>query len=147
MALPGIAIQLITHKTRLIVRQMWYWPWMSYPVTITLIKISVLVSFKRIFGHIPRVVKAIYIIGALVMSWGIATFFTVLFQCNPIDKAWIPFKPGHCIKLIPFLWGHSISNNLLDWSILLLPVIPIWKMHLEVKQKALVLCTFFLGSL
>lgn len=126
---------------------MFFWPELGYTIVITLIKVSILVSYHRIFGHIRWVLRSIYVIGALVVGWGIAIFFTVIFQCNPVDKAWQPMKPGKCIELIPFLWGNSISNNLLDWSILLLPVIPVWKLQMEKKQKALVLCAFFLGSL
>ncbi|KAH9871546.1 hypothetical protein J1614_005801 [Plenodomus biglobosus] len=127
--------------------KMFFWPELGYTITITLIKVSILISFKRIFGHIPWVMKCIYIIGGLCVGWGIGIFLTVVFQCNPVDKVWLPLKPGHCIELIPFLWGNSISNNLLDWSILLLPIIPVWGLQMESRQKALVLCAFFLGSL
>ncbi|KAL5115781.1 hypothetical protein ACEQ8H_006276 [Pleosporales sp. CAS-2024a] len=127
--------------------KMFFWPELGYTITITLIKVSILISFRRIFGHIPWVRNCIWVIGSLCVSWGIAIFFTVVFQCSPVDKAWLPLKPGRCIELIPFLWGNSISNNLLDWSILILPIIPVWRLQMDSKQKALVICAFFLGSL
>jgi hypothetical protein len=147
MAWLGMQRHFTKSKTRLMASQMWYWPGLTYPATSTLIKTSILVSFKRIFGYVSWVVKAIYIIGVLLISWGIGTFFTVLFRCSPIHKSWLPLRPRNCINMISFLWGHSRSNNLLDWSILLLPVIPVWKMQLEARQKTLVLGAFFLGSL
>ena len=124
-----------------------YWPELAYTIAIAMIKFSVLFSYNWIFGRLKWFRYATSIVGALTLIWFIGVFFSVLFQCVPIDKAWQPTKPGRCIDFIPFLWGNSISNTVLDYLILLLPVIPVWNLQMETVQKVLVLGSFSLGSL
>ena len=126
---------------------MFYFPELGYTILISTIKASILLSYHRIFGHITWVRRANYVLGGLVVGWCIAIFFSAMFQCTPIDKVWKPMKPGHCTQFIPFLWGNSITNNVIDWSILILPIIPVWKLQMEAKQKVLVIGAFGLGSL
>ncbi|CAG8949921.1 hypothetical protein HYFRA_00004251 [Hymenoscyphus fraxineus] len=127
--------------------KMFYWPELGYTILIATIKFSILLSYRRIFGHIQWFKYAVYTLGTLVGVWFIGVFFSVMFQCTPIDKAWFPLKEGHCIDLVPFLWGNSVSNNLLDWMILALPVVPVWRLQMEPVQKSLVLGSFLLGSI
>lgn len=123
-----------------------YFPELNYTIVVVLIKTSILFSYKRIFGHVKATKYHIYALLGLSWAWGIAFFLTITFQCNPIDKAWIPEKPGHCIPIVPFLWGNSISNFIIDWMILLVPVIPVLKLQLPMKQKVLVGLSFLFGS-
>lgn len=127
--------------------QMFFWPELGYTILVVLVKTSILFSYKRIFGHIKSTRLHIYALMALAWGWGIAVFFTCVFQCTPIDKAWQPQKPGHCIETIPFLWGNSISNFVIDWMILAVPIVPIWKLQMAPAQKSLVALSFLLGSL
>ena len=124
-----------------------YWPELAYTISIFAIKTSILLSYNRIFGRSTWFRYTNYTLGGLVLGWFIGVFFSVLFQCAPIDKAWKPMKPGHCIALIPFLWGNSISNAILDYLILSMPVGPMWSLQMETTQKLLVLWPFSLGSL
>lgn len=126
---------------------MFFWPELGYTILVVLVKTSILFSYKRIFGHVRMTRVHIYILMVLAWSWGISTFFVCVFQCTPIDKAWLPQKSGHCIKLVPFLWGNSVSNFVIDWMILAIPAIPIWKLQMAAAQKSLVALSFLLGSL
>lgn len=125
---------------------MFYWPALGYTILISTIKFSVLISYKRIFSSIRWFQHTVHILMALTGAWFIAIFFTVMFQCSPVNKVWNPMKPGQCIDFVPFLWGNSISNNILDYCILLLPVIPVWQLQLSGVQKVLLLGSFALGS-
>ncbi|KAI3324238.1 hypothetical protein HD806DRAFT_543637 [Xylariaceae sp. AK1471] len=127
--------------------KMMYWPELGYTILVTAIKISILLSYKRIFGRLKFVSVHIYVLMALTFSWGIGVFFAVLFQCYPIEKVWNHSKPGTCIDTISFLWGNSISNTILDWLILAIPAVPIWKLQMGRAQKTLVACSFAFGSL
>ena len=126
---------------------MFFWPELGYTVLVATVKMSILLSYKRLFGHHKPTRIHIYIMMGLVASWGIAIFFTCVFQCWPVDKAWKPLKPGSCIDLLPFLWGNSVSNFIIDWLILLVPARPVWKLHMDRTQKLLVGGSFALGSL
>ena len=123
-----------------------FWPELGYTILIATIKSSILLSYKRIFGRIRWFRYAVYTVGTFTAIWFFGVFFSVLFQCTPVDKSWNPTKPGHCIDLLPFLWGNSISNNIIDYLILFLPVVPVWQLQLKPLQKCLVLGSFALGS-
>ena len=134
-------------RLRLIRVQMEYWPELGYTIIIAIIKISILISYKWIFGRLIWFRYATFTIAALTSIWFFGVFFSVMFQCTPVDKAWQPTKPGHCIDFTAFLWGNSISNTVLDYLILLLPVVPVWNLQMSTVQKVLVLFSFSLGSL
>lgn len=124
-----------------------YWPELAYTIHITAIKISILISYNNIFGRLRWFRYAVYGTGTLEAVWFIGVFFSVMFQCTPIKKSWQPLQPGHCIDFIAFLWGNSISNAVLDYIILLLPVTPVLRLQMKTEQKVLLLMTFSLGSL
>ena len=127
--------------------QMEYWPELSYTILIATIKISVLISYNWIFGRLKWFRYNIYALGLLTLIWFFGVFFSALFQCTPVDKAWQPMKSGHCIDFTAFLWANSISNTALDYLILLSPVVPVLRLQMGAVQKLLVLLSFFLGSL
>ncbi|KAL8753029.1 MAG: hypothetical protein Q9184_005543 [Pyrenodesmia sp. 2 TL-2023] len=115
--------------------------------SLPLIKFSVLVSYNGIFGRLKWFRNAVITLGALTAAWFLGTFFATIFQCTPIDKAWIPSKPGHCIPLKPYLYGNAVPNAIIDFCILLLPVAPVLRLQMATTQKVLVLLSFSLGSL
>ena len=120
---------------------------LAYTITVATIKISMLLSYNRIFGRLKWFRYSLITLGTLICGWFIGTFFSFLFQCTPVDKMWDTLKPGHCIALKPFLWGNSIPNAVLDYCILLLPVLPVLKLNMGSVQKILVLASFSLDSL
>ncbi|KAK2589865.1 hypothetical protein QQS21_012456 [Conoideocrella luteorostrata] len=123
-----------------------YFPELSYTIVATLIKISILYSYKRIFGRNKWTKIHIYVLLGLSWAWGVAMFFTIIFQCTPVEKAWKPQLEGHCIPVVPFLWGNSISNFIIDRMILFVPVVPVLKLQLPNGQKILVVLSFLIGS-
>ncbi|KAI0190902.1 hypothetical protein EV127DRAFT_429258 [Xylaria flabelliformis] len=122
-------------------------PELSYPILISTIKLSILVSYKRIFNRDKRTLIHIYVLMAFSCSWGIAVFFTFLFQCWPIEKTVNPFIEGHCFEFIPFLWAISVINFTIDWLILAIPIVPVWRLQMSRTQKMLATASFALGSL
>lgn len=81
------------------------------------------------------------------MAWGLSVLLVSTFQCSPIDKAWYPRLPGHCINPQTFFWGNAISNLFLDVLILMLAVFPVWKSSMARRQKIIVTGVFALGVL
>ncbi|CAL8584258.1 hypothetical protein XPA_009864 [Xanthoria parietina] len=122
-------------------------PQLVYTVLISTIKFSILVSYYLIFGGLRWFRLATYAIGVLEGMWFVTVFITVIFECTPVSKSWRPLQPGHCINFPAFLWGNSISNTILDYMILLLPVLPVLRLQMSTGRKTLVLLAFSLGSL
>ncbi|KAH8693343.1 hypothetical protein GQ44DRAFT_744627 [Phaeosphaeriaceae sp. PMI808] len=112
---------------------------------ILLVKISVLLTYRRLFPlHEVRI--ALAIITAIVISWWIALLLVYIFQCNPISKAWLPWIEGTCINLKASFIGNAIPNILTDVAILCVPIKPVWKLHLRLAQRLSILFMFLLGS-
>lgn len=89
-----------------------------------------------------------YLIESLVIMWGFAVFFTIIFQCKPIKYFWDKsITRGTCINLIAFGQANSISNFLIDVSILVLPLPIIWKLRLPLRRKFEVMGIFLFGSM
>ncbi|CAG9972526.1 unnamed protein product [Clonostachys byssicola] len=139
--LGGSPVRL-TDSSQLIV-----FPSFSYGIATALIKTSILLSYRRIFGHMKKVRISIWILLGLTWAWCLSNIFGMAFQCSPIRKAWIPETPGTCIDLIAFLWGNSVSNLLIDWFILAVPIGPVLKLQLPLVKKILVGGAFLCGSL
>lgn len=111
------------------------------------LKASILISYDRVFGQMNWVAWAIKGMFGLSTVWFITSFFVFVFQCRPIEAAWKPLEVhGKCIDLISFIWGMSVTNFVIDWMILFLPVLPVLKLQMSLVQKALVIGSFFLGS-
>jgi hypothetical protein len=117
----------------------------GYPLAVASIKLSILVSYRRIFERVEWLRWPIYILGACSIGWACGHLFSAIFQCTPVGKAWHPHIPGHCIDLEAFVWGNAIPNAILDYLILLLPILPVWRLHMGVFQKVLVLGSLGLG--
>ncbi|KAI7775064.1 hypothetical protein LA080_007400 [Diaporthe eres] len=149
LAAEGASMEyLAQHPEKMIITlKLIYFPVLSYTLVVVFIKTSILYSYKNIFGHVKMTKYHIYILLGLTWAWGLGSFLPALFQCSPIDKAWLPMKPGHCIGLMPYLWATSISNFIIDWLILIVPIAPVLKLHLPPTQKLLVGLSFMCGSI
>jgi len=126
---------------------MFYAPEIGYTLLIGLLKISILLSYKRIFGHNRLIAWYIHILMGLSAGWLVSCLLVIIFQCWPIEKVWNPMMEGGCIDLLAFLWATSISNFVLDWLILSVPLIPIWRLQLSTVKKVFVAGSFALGSI
>jgi hypothetical protein len=127
--------------------KMFFWPALGYTILIVSVKTSILLSYKRIFGHNKSTRTHIYILLGLSWAWGIATVLVTIFQCSPVEKAWNPTMPGRCIDFVAYLWGNSVPNFIIDWLILAIPIIPVWRLQMAGVQKSLVAGSFALGSI
>ena len=64
------------------------------------IKASLMLFLRRIFGHIKAFRLAFWIVGVYVFLWWLTTFWMSVFQCWPIPVFWF-VGLGGCI---PELW-------------------------------------------
>ncbi|KAF3765113.1 hypothetical protein M406DRAFT_340580 [Cryphonectria parasitica EP155] len=117
-----------------------------YVTTVALVKLSILSMYLRIFPSRDFKIGA-YTIGSIVIAWCIAIVLVSIFQCDPIEKAWIPWMTtGTCINLRASFIGNGVPNILTDVAILAMPVKQVWHLHATMAQKISLLCTFGLGS-
>ena len=120
----------------------------TYSLTITFVKISILLLYRRIFTTAPFR-KASVAVGAACLLWFIIEVFMDIFQCHPIKAAFDPalLSTDRCIDLQSFYSGITIANLCLDVVILYLPLHMVWKLKLPTKQKLTLSGIFLFGSL
>ena len=77
----------------------------------------------------------------------VAHNFTLIFQCNPIAKGWIPSLPGVCMNQVSLLESSGPFNIISDFLIFLLPLSSIWQLKLPVRTRLGIVSAFAVGLL
>lgn len=127
--------------------QVTFWTQFTYLFAVSLIKISILLFYKSIFGTTRRFAIAVNVLGVSVLLWTITFFFASLFQAWPIQKNWYPELPGTTINEFAMYWSAAVTELFLDIATLILPWTIIWKLHLSTSRKWIVSGIFMLGGL
>lgn len=120
----------------------------TYTLTITIVKLSILVLYRRIFIT-AGFKRSTLIVGAAVMLWFIVALFTDLFQCRPFQAAFDPelLFTDQCINLQAYYWGVTASNLCLDVVMLYMPLHMVWGLKLPTRQKIALSGVFLLGGI
>lgn len=119
-----------------------------YSICITLVKISILLFYYRLFGVRKTFKKVIVCALALVTCWCVAIVLLNILQCIPIQAAWIRSYPhSKCINNNASLLGTAITNVVIDLAILGLPLEPIWRLNLTLRKKLALTAIFCIGAL
>ena len=90
-------------------------------ITLTLAKLSVIVQLYRIF-ILPKFRIVMYILGAVVIGWGLSSIFAYAFICLPVDSTWEPEKPHHCAQVKTLDAAMPVPWIVTDFAILISPL-------------------------
>jgi hypothetical protein len=118
-------------------------------VGLTLIKLSILFFFRRIF-HVRAFIWANNVVIGITLAWGIAYTFALAFQCVPVSTLWNKLESEYgenCVMVLPFYLSFAFSDLILDILIFVLPVPHLWNLVMPARQKLGVAFIFLLGSL
>ena len=123
----------------------------EYIVVITLIKVSILLQYLRIFVPNRRVNMPLYV-GIQVFMWSLVVFYLVhliltVTPCIPQRKFWDPFVSGRCIDVNALYQSSGVVNVLSDFAILILPVKPILSLQMPLRRKISTIAIFATGAL
>ena len=116
-----------------------------YNTALTLVKMSVLCFYIRVFQTVFVYKIFFWIAGALVLSWWVIFTFLSLFECTPVHKTWEPQTLGSCISHNRIFLGTAILNILIDFLLLVLPMPMIWRLQLNTGRKVALLGVFAAG--
>ena len=73
-------------------------------------------------------------------------FIFEITACTPREKIWNRLiTTGHCRNTHAMYMASGIFNVLSDFAILILPIVPIWKLQLPFKKKILMIAIFSTG--
>ncbi|KAI0011537.1 hypothetical protein F4779DRAFT_573135 [Xylariaceae sp. FL0662B] len=116
-----------------------------YNPILALVKQSVLIFLLRFSGiksFIRQVVWGTIIFNTALM---VAVFFTVIFQCLPIEKNWKPLAEGQCIKQFDFGISTACLTILTDLIAVALPFYIFLGLKMNKRRKIGLIAVFMLG--
>ena len=120
----------------------------TYSLTITSVKISLLMLYRRIFVT-DGFRKTSLVVGVLCILWCFMAVIIDIFQCSPISAAFepLPMTASQCINVQNFYWGIAGANLTLDFIILSMPLYMVSGLQLPKRQKVYLGAIFLLGGL
>ena len=109
-------------------------------------KLSILWLYTCIFTTRPFKIAA-RIIMFLVLGYGITFLCVFLTNCRPVSYSWDPVPGGYC-KSVTVEELTSVSVNMvIDTSIVILPMPPLWGLRMPIRRKIAISSLFSLGLL
>lgn len=123
---------------------------MLYITSRHLVRLSLLLFYYRLFGHIFLARRLVRLTSGLIIASCIAFDFSILFGCTPIQHFWNSWddqNEGHCISLHGIFWAGAIIDIATDLWIMLIPVPFIMQLKLSVRKRILSGIMFAFGIL
>jgi len=120
----------------------------AYSITITTVKLSLLLLLRRIFDVTTfRTWSAI--VASLCVTWLWSAILTNLLQCSPFNAAFKQelLDTEKCLPVQSWYWGITITNLVLDVVILILPMWRVMDLRLPFAKKCLLCGIFGFGGM
>lgn len=119
-----------------------------YFATACAIKTSLILLYYRLFGIVRWFRGLLAGMWLLVVGYFVADTLVAIFECTPIGYYWDKgIKGGYCIDQDAFYRWNGVANLLIDFSILVLPMMMVWRLKLDVRSKITLSGVFLLGTL
>ncbi|PYI25962.1 hypothetical protein BP00DRAFT_357175 [Aspergillus indologenus CBS 114.80] len=107
---------------------------------------SALFFYARVLSQGPsRFRYALWVVHGLNIAWSISTILMIFLTCSPIEKNWMPDRPGTCIDTKSLWLGFGTPDLIIDVLVLLLPLPMLWKLHLRLMRRLLLAGVFTCG--
>ncbi len=117
-----------------------------YKVTVCLNKVSVILLYLRIF--VAKSFRlASFAVLFVVVGYGIGGIAATIWQCVPIRGAWDKSTTATCINSDIFWVAYAVLNIVTDVMVMALPIVPIMKLQLKLRDRILLCGVFTLGGL
>ncbi|KAJ8124088.1 hypothetical protein ONZ43_g112 [Nemania bipapillata] len=119
-----------------------------YAIDVTLVKMSILALYLRLFNIHPLFKMSCYALMVIVLAWGVSVTFTTIFQCSPISAAWDKTIPNlKCFNLANFIIGSNVPNILADALIIVLPLPLVWCLKVSPMRKFGLIALFLVAAM
>ncbi|KAI1095501.1 hypothetical protein F5B19DRAFT_439760 [Rostrohypoxylon terebratum] len=118
-----------------------------WAISSSLVKLSILFFYQRVFGILRYVRFIAWFLIALVIIWMIGVTIAHALECTPIAKSWDVSLPGHCLDTVSLYMVGSISDVVMDFLILILPLPAIARLQMPMSRKIELVLIFALGGL
>ncbi|KAF7503814.1 hypothetical protein GJ744_003255 [Endocarpon pusillum] len=116
-----------------------------YALTVTLIQISIIFLYRRLFT-VRGFQIASMVVGVACFVWMVVAIVGGFLYCIPMQSFWDPLIKGHCFNYHAWFLSMEIIEVLFDVVILCLPLMMIERLHLSMRKGVVLLCLFLLGG-
>lgn len=87
------------------------------------------------------------LMGSIFLFYLVDTIFEIV-MCIPREKIWNPLMTsGYCFDSNAAYMATGVFNVISDFSILILPMLPIWRLQMPLKRKIMMIGVFATGIL
>lgn len=128
---------------------MYYFSEILYLGSLTMIRISILCFYLRIFPQ-RTFRRIVYVVIAGNAAYGISFISVSIFQCIPVQGAWTRWDgvlEAKCVNINAVVWTCAAINIALDFLVLILPMRDLARLAMPWDRKIYVLLVFCLGFL
>lgn len=112
-------------------------------------KLAILFFLLRVF-QVGKLRQAIWATMGLCVAFAVAFFVATLFQCWPINHAWLQLEEWHqgsCNDVHLQGWLSAGFNIVIDVIILVLPTRELCRLQMSTKKKLFLVVIFSVGVL
>lgn len=114
---------------------------------IFIVKISILLLYRRIFAPSHRTKIIIGTIAAILFLFYFSNMIVKIFICIPREAIWDKRVKGRCVNPHVLYLVTAVVNVISDFYLLLLPLPAIWHLHIPLMRKIGLMLAFSAGSL
>ena len=124
--------------------KVFYFAHILYALTVTSIKISILLLYLRLFPG-PKI--RLYVKAIIMLVYTGFTVLTTLwiFMCHPVSRAWELSSSGECLDKSKLFRATALFGLVVNVIIIALPMPIIWKLHMSLRKRLAVLGIFAIG--
>ncbi|RYC58531.1 hypothetical protein CHU98_g7675 [Xylaria longipes] len=118
----------------------------TYLYAMAFIKFSILSLYGSIFRS-KRFHFCLWTIAIVVGAWAVSLSLVAIFQCTPIAYGWDPtVAGGSCLNYGLAVLIAGVVNIITDFTILLMPIPLVRRLHVSSQKKRLLIFTFAFGG-
>ncbi|KAL6249830.1 hypothetical protein RBB50_003686 [Rhinocladiella similis] len=133
----------LVEKIKKTVQTLWICQVM-YVTALMLVKISIVVSYIRVFPT-PTFRRIMYALSAAILSVWLCSILVTIFQCKPVEGAWDFTLPRNCLPIDRFYYFSTAFSIFTDFLLCILPLPVFWRLNLPRRQKYVVSLLFAIG--
>ena len=124
-----------------------YFDLLFYNASLVFFKLSLLFLYNRVFLRLTWLKIVSWILGGLIVAWLVAIELVLIFQCDPIRRAWNETIPGKCLNQRSLFLAQSVPTITFDISILLMAIPLVWNLQLPLSSKFGLVGVFGMGGM
>ncbi|KAA8902684.1 hypothetical protein FN846DRAFT_74884 [Sphaerosporella brunnea] len=122
-----------------------------YTLGVAILKISILLFYRRLFGHRKRLQRIVLAFIAFQLVFAVASVFAYAFMCAPVHAYWTLELHAHACPtfkttLAMYMTLRSVTVAC-DVALLLLPMRMVWDLKIPQRQRLGLAALFGLGLL